>query len=250
MIKRLCLFIVMSFCSLFAYGQTTYVYNVSKNEIVIDENSTQVRAIASVTKLMTALVVLDAGLSLEEKIPTKGVWFFKKSATREELLQLMLVKSDNYAAESLAMNYPGGRNEFINAMNRKARFLGMLDTQYDDASGLSNKNMSTAKDLTLLLTYAFGLDTIKRLSSITSYKIEVPGKKKTQVYGVNNTNHKMLELFNEEIMISKTGTTTAAGKCLALFVLKGEEKYAIIFLGYKDRKRIEEKTKEILLTKI
>lgn len=237
-------------CSSLTFAQTTYVYNVSKNEVIIDENSFQVRSIASVTKLMTAIVVLDSGVSLTEEVKPKGVWFFKKTATREELLTLMLVKSDNNAAESLATNHPGGRQEFIEMMNRKAHFLGMTNTTYDDASGLSARNTSTAKDLTLLLTYAFSSDTMKRLSSIASYKIEVPGKKKTQVYGVNNTNHKLLELFNDQIAISKTGTTTAAGKCLALFVLKGEEKYAIIFLGYRDRKKIEDRTKEILLNKI
>jgi len=244
--KQLILFIVMSFYSLVCYGQTTYVYNVSKNEIVIDENSSQIRSIASITKLMTAIVVLDSGVSLEEKIKTKNVFFFKKTATREELMTLMLVKSDNNAAESLALSHPGGRTEFIETMNRKAKFLGMYNTTFDDASGISSKNISTSKDLTLLLTYAFGLDKIKYMSSTLSYKIEVPNNKRTQVYGINNTNYRLLELFNSEILISKTGTTTAAGKCLALFTLKNDEKYVMIFLGYNDRKKIEERVKYII----
>ena len=248
MIKQFFVFIVMLYSTL-SLAQTTYVYNVSKNEVVLDESSSQVRPIASITKLMTAIVVLDSGVSLNEKITTKGVLFFNKKATREELMQLMLVKSDNHASESLANAHPGGRTEFIASMNRKADFLGMRDSQFDDASGLSAHNISTAKDLTLLLTYAFSSDTMRRLSSISNYKIEVAGKK-TKVFGVNNTNHKLLDLFHDEIIISKTGTTSKAGKCLALFVLKGEEKYAIIFLGYKDRKIIEERTKEILLKKI
>ena len=248
--KHILFFIVMSFCSFVCYGQTTYVYNLSKNETVIDENSSQIRSIASITKLMTAVVVLDSGVSLEEKITTKGILFFKKNATREELMTLMLVKSDNNAAETLASNHPGGRSEFIESMNRKAKFIGMNDTSFDDASGLSAKNVSTSKDLTLLLTYAFGLDKIKQMSNILSYKIEVPNNKKTQVYGINNTNYRLLELFNHEILISKTGTTNAAGKCLALFTVKNDEKYVMIFLGYNDRKKIEEKVKNILTNKI
>jgi serine-type D-Ala-D-Ala endopeptidase (penicillin-binding protein 7) len=243
--KQLFLFIVMSFCSFVCYGQTTYVYNLSKNEVVIDENSLQVRAIASITKLMTAVVVLDSGVSLEEKVPTKNVFFFKKNATREELMTLMLVKSDNAAAESLAVNHPGGRSEFIETMNRKSKFLGMNDTAFDDASGLSAKNISTSRDLTVLLTYAFGMDKIKQMSSTLKYNISIPNNKKTQVYGINNTNYRLLELFNTEILISKTGTTTAAGKCLALFTLKNEEKYVMIFLGYNDRKKIEDRVKDI-----
>lgn len=235
----------MSFYSFVCYGQTTYVYNLSKNEVVIDENSSQIRSIASITKLMTAVVVLDSAVSLEEKVRTKNVFFFKTHATREELLTLMLVKSDNAAAESLAVNHPGGRSDFIDSMNRKAKFLGMNDTIFDDASGISSKNMSTSKDLTLLLTYAFGLDKIKQMSITMSYKIEVPNNKKTQVYGVNNTNYRLLEIFNAEILLSKTGTTTAAGKCLALFTLKNDEKYVMIFLGYKDRKKIEDRVKNI-----
>lgn len=239
---------------------TQYVYNYSKNEIVLDEGSEKIRPIASVTKLMTAIVILESNVSLEEKVPYKG---FKnipsKPRTRDELLSLLLIKSDNNAAEALAASFPGGRNTFMQHMNITARFLGMGNTNYDDPSGLSPRNQSTARDLTNLLHYASTYPKIKQIASMTSFvlvepsvkKVAAKKKKKAKTYSsyrvitLNNTNFHLLNEY-EEIEISKTGYTNPAGKCLTMFVTKNGEQFAVVILGERNMKSVEQVSRKIL----
>lgn len=224
---------------------TQYVYNVTKNEIVIDSASDTIRPIASVTKLMTAVVMIESGLSLEEKILYKGSRFLhRKMRTREELLFLTLVKSDNIAAESLANSLPNGRDDFILRMNKKAQTLGMVNTSYEDASGLGFKNQSTAKDLTTLLQYAHKYEKIRNIASTISFKIDDSVKRKKRVVTVNNTNFRLLKDYNIEI--SKTGFTNPAGKCLAMFLTKNNQKYIIIILGEKNMNSVEMLSRRII----
>ena len=240
---------------------TQYVYNYSRNEIVIDEGSDKVRPIASVTKLMTAIVILESKVSLDEKVPYKG---FKnipsKQRTRDELLALLLIKSDNNAAEALARSFPGGREHFIDVMNVTSRFLGMEYTTYDDPSGLSPRNQSTAKDLTKLLHYASTYPKIKQIASMTSFMLVEPSVKKVaakkkkkkartfssyRVITVNNTNFHLLNEY-EEIEISKTGYTNPAGKCLTMFVTKNGEHFAVVILGERNMRDVEKVSRKIL----
>ena len=236
MIRALTLIILLVVGEL-SFAETTYVYNVTKDRVVIEENASYVRPIASVTKLMTAITVIQSGMPLDEKLVVGGIPFFRKSATREELLTLMLVKSNNKAAEILAKNHIGGRDKFISDMNLIAKVLNMRDTNFDDPSGLSPHNVSTAKDLTILLFHACTYDIIKRITSTSVYNI-----KKSQI---NNTNKALLQKF-DTIEISKTGTTSPAGKCLVMFVKKDGEEYAIVFLGYKNRHVVEVVADKIL----
>ncbi len=256
--------LILSFALLFStnvLSATQYVYNYSKNEIVIDEGSDKVRPIASVTKLMTAIVILESEVSLDEKVPYKG---FKnipsKQRTRDELLALLLIKSDNNAAEALARSFPGGRDHFIDMMNVTSKFLGMEYTTYDDPSGLSPRNQSTAKDLTKLLHYASTYPKIKQIASMTSFMLVEPSVKKAtakkkkkkartfssyRVITVNNTNFHLLNEY-EEIEISKTGYTNPAGKCLTMFVTKNGEHFAVVILGERNMRDVEKVSRKIL----
>lgn len=243
-----------------AFAATQYVYNYSKNEVVVDEGSEKIRPIASVTKLMTAIVILESNISLEEKVVYRG---FKnipsKPRSRDELLSLLLIKSDNNAAEALARSFPGGRDVFIQTMNNTAKFLGMMYTSYDDPSGLSPHNQSTAKDLVKLLHYASTYPKIKQIASMTSFilvepavkKVSAKKKKKAKTFSsyrvitVNNTNFHLLNEY-EEIEISKTGYTNPAGKCLTMFVTKNGEQFAVVILGERNMRSVEQVSRKIL----
>ena len=227
-------------------ASTKYVFNVSRNEVVLDNGSDIVRSIASVTKLMTAIVILDSKVDLSEKVPYKGRWL-SKNVTREDLLQIMLVKSDNHAAEYLAMSYPGGRSTFITMMNIKADQLKMYSTSFVDPSGIGSDNKSTARDLTTLLQHAYSYDNIRHITSTSSYNIKLNNKqkKKERYVTVNNTNRNLLNEF-EEIQISKTGTTNAAGKCLVMFLDRNGQHYAVIILGERNKQSVENISRSII----
>jgi D-alanyl-D-alanine endopeptidase (penicillin-binding protein 7) len=241
-----------------SFAGSQFVLNVSKNEVVLDSKAEAVRPIASVTKLMTALVLLDSNVSMEEKVPYKGSKSIPaKPRTREELLSLMLIKSDNNAAEALARSHPGGREVFIQQMNKKASSIGMEFTTYEDPSGLGINNQSTAKDLSTLLKHSYNYAKIRQVASTTSYTVVEPvsarksKKKKKQAYSgyraihVNNTNFRLLNEY-EEIEISKTGFTNPAGKCLAMMVNKHGDNFAVIILGERDMRAVEKVSRKII----
>lgn len=238
--KRIVLILALLLCQS-SIAATQYVYNVTRDQVVTEYASDLVRPIASVTKLMTALVVVTGSDSLSEKVP-----YGRSKRTREELLYLMMVKSDNQAAESLAKSSRGGRDNFIIQMNLRAFELGMVNTFYDDPSGLSKRNQSTAKDLTLLLCYAHLFDKVREIASTASYTItEQSKKKKYRTITINNTNINLLKEYRE-IEISKTGFTNPAGKCLAMFLNKNGEKYVIVILGEHNTKSVQKVSRDII----
>lgn len=241
-------FTLLLLLSTHSYASTTYVYNVTKNEVIEDYASETIRPIASVTKLMTAIIVIESGASLNEKISYKG-FLGKKELTREQLLKLLLVKSDNNAAEALAKGYSGGRFAFIANMNAKANQLGMYNTQYEDPSGLGRNNISTAKDLSILLTYAYNYDIMRELSSIEKLHfvqhLKKKNKNKDVVLTISNTNYNLLKEY-KEIIISKTGYTNPAGKCLAMLLTKNGEKITIVILGERNTKEVQKVGRNII----
>lgn len=227
---------------------TTFVYNVTKDEVVHEYASERARPIASVTKLMTAIVVIESGAPLNEKVSYRG-FLGKKELTREELLKLLLVKSDNQAAEALAKAYSGGRSGFIANMNYKAEQLGMIHTQYEDPSGLGKNNISTARDISKLLNYSYNYDTMKNLAALENIQFTKTSKKKKKqsLMVVNNTNYNLLKEY-KEIAISKTGFTNAAGKCLAMLLTKNGERYTIVILGQRNTREVQRVGKSIIET--
>ena len=224
---------------------TTYVYNVTKDEVVHEYASERVRPIASVTKLMTAIVVIESGASLNEKVSYRG-FLGRKELSREELLKLLLVKSDNQAAEALAKAHSGGRSSFIANMNHKAEQLGMIHTQYEDPSGIGRNNISNARDLSILLNYAYNFDTMKNLAAIEQMHVtQYTRRKVKRNLVVQNTNYNLLKEY-KEIEISKTGFTNAAGKCLAMLLTKNGEKYTIVILGERNTRDVQRVGKKII----
>lgn len=242
--KTLFTVILLLFCSL-CNATIKYVYNVTKDEVVEEYNASSVRPIASVTKLMTAIIIVESGLSLKEKVPYKG-FLGKNKQTREQLLYLMLVKSDNNAAESLAKSYYGGRENFIIKMNIKAVEMSMLETSFEDASGIGRNNISTAKDLSILLQYAHNYDIIKNMASTPSFKVtQVDRRNRVKTVVVNNTNIRLLNEYSG-IEVSKTGFTNSAGKCLAMFLTKNGEKYTIVILGERNTNEVQKVGRNII----
>jgi D-alanyl-D-alanine endopeptidase (penicillin-binding protein 7) len=228
-----------------SWAHSNIVYNHSDNKIEYEENMNQVRPMASLTKLMTALLVVESNLDLEEQVTYHGRVWFSKKVTRQELLDSLLIRSDNNAAEALARSWPSGRDAFIRAMNAKAQELGMLNTTYADASGLDNRNVSTVLDLSKLVLAVSKYRLLSNISTTKSLLVERKFKKKIKQVEVGNTNRRLLFDF-DEIVVSKTGTTTAAGRCLALMVEKNDKQYAIIILGEKNLKAREDKARHLI----
>lgn len=220
----------------------TYKYN---------QNIDKVRPIASLTKLMTAIVSLNSMCNLEEELilskRSRSVHskLPKQKYTRLDLLSAMLVRSDNGAAETLAENYPGGRQAFIKSMNDTAKFLSMYNTSFSDPSGLSNENVSTAVDISKMISYASGYTLIKNLSIKKHIEIETRYKKKIRKIVLSNTNKPILIKF-DQMVVSKTGYTSAAGFCVALVVQKQNKNNIIVILGAKNQNERIRKVEEIM----
>lgn len=214
-----------------AWAQSSFlIYDQDSNTVIKGQDTNKQRPIASITKLMTALIIVESKLPLDTEIKYRGWIWAKKSVTRKELLESLLVRSDNSAADSLAESWAGGRQEFIAEMNRKAIKLGMSNTRFDDPSGLSSKNVSTAEDLIKLVVATGKHDLIKRASVSKYILVERQTKQKINQIQIPNTNQGLLFEF-DNILMSKTGFTRRAGWCLALMVEKSERDYIIIILG-------------------
>lgn len=183
------------------------------------ENTQEVRSIASITKLMTVMVVLDAKQNLNEQIG---------NYTRKELIQIALVRSDNNAATTLCENYPGGSRPCISQMNLKAKSIGMSHTQFLDATGLNVYNLSTAEDLILLVQESRKYAEILQASKMSQVKIKI--KKKWLVF--KNTNPIIGR--DHRVMISKTGYIGPAGGCIVMLMDTDVGKRIVIVLGSKN----------------
>jgi D-alanyl-D-alanine endopeptidase (penicillin-binding protein 7) len=228
-----------------AQAITVYAHNITKDIPIVDADIYSVRPIASITKLMTAIVIVESGLPLDEKVPYKGMFYSTKKFTREELLNLLLIKSDNNAANALAESNHG-KAWFVYQMNRKAEMLGMVNTKFDDPSGLSAKNVSNAVELVTLLNYAYGNEKIREIASLREYDLHVYDKKnRERLIEINSTNKNLLTKF-DIIEMSKTGTTSLAGKCVVLIIHKRGDRFAIVVLGGKTRNDVDSLVKNII----
>lgn len=222
----LSLFLVLS---LPAFAQsitaTSWLVADENGDIIQSQNIHQQRSIASITKLMTVMVVLDAHQNLEEYI---------KPYTRKELIQLAIVHSDNRASEILCRQYPGGRDQCIKAMNDKARYLGMIDSHFSDPAGLGVMNSSTAYDLVKLVKAAEHYPEIVESSKMSEVKIH----KKKQVLIFKNTNPLVA---TKDFIVSKTGYIRAAGGCIVMMIETNIGRRIVVLLNSKNtRTRIPE----------
>ncbi|ELY3545145.1 D-alanyl-D-alanine endopeptidase [Cronobacter turicensis] len=203
------------------------IVDLRTNEVLFSSHPDLVRPIASITKVMTAMVVLDASLPLDEMLTVdishtpemKGIYSrvrLNSQISRKNMLLLALMSSENRAAASLAHHYPGGYDAFIRAMNAKAKALGMRNTRFVEPTGLSIHNVSTARDLTKLLIATKQYPLIGQLSTTREEMATFTNPAYTLPF--RNTNH-LVYRDNWNIQLTKTGFTNAAGHCLMMRTL-------------------------------
>jgi D-alanyl-D-alanine endopeptidase (penicillin-binding protein 7) len=213
------------------------VVDGKSGDVIFEHDADAVSPIASLTKLMTALVVIDAQQPLDEVITIKATDRWKgKGAfshiptgaklTRGDLLRLALMASENLAARTLGTNYPGGLPAFVKTMNAKAKVLGMTRTHFDDPSGLSNGNVSNARDLVKLINAASRQQEIREFSTLHTHEVRL-GKK---MFLFRNTNL-LIGRPDWEILVQKTGFTNDAGQCLVMQTLVDERVVDMVFLN-------------------
>jgi serine-type D-Ala-D-Ala endopeptidase (penicillin-binding protein 7) len=217
------------------------VVDQESDEVLFSKNAHAILPIASLTKLMTAVVVLESGRDLDEPLiisPEAVVVENRKksklvvgaTASRRELLHLALMSSENRAARALSLNHPGGEEAFVAAMNRKAREIGMVDTRFVESTGLSSANRSSAKDLAELVKVAYFFEDIRKLSTSSAYEMEL-GERQVQY---RNTNL-LVNNPTWQIGLQKTGYISAAGRCLAMQASFAGRKLVMIFLDSAGR---------------
>ena len=217
-------------------SSVAYVIDQDTQEVLLSKNDQAILPIASITKLMTALVVREANLDMDESImisvddidTEKGSGSRLRpgtTLTRGELLHLALMSSENRAAHALGRTYPSGLDAFINQMNAKAAQLGMRDTRYAEPTGLSSRNQSSAKDLATLVAFAANDSTLRELSTSNGFQVEVG--RKTLKYRSTN---RLVSNPNWDIDLQKTGYISEAGQCLVMQVKVAGRKLIMVFL--------------------
>ncbi|WP_130834487.1 D-alanyl-D-alanine endopeptidase [[Erwinia] mediterraneensis] len=231
------------------------IVDLTTNKVLFSSHPNRVRPIASITKLMTAMVVLDAKLPLDEQLAVdisqtaemRGVYSrvrLNSTISRRNMLLLALMSSENRAAASLAHHYPGGYNAFIHAMNAKARALGMTHTRYVEPTGLSTRNVSTAEDLIKLLKATRQYPLLGELST----QKEQTAQFSHPAYALpfRNTNH-LVYNAGWRIQLTKTGYTDEAGHCLVMRTLMNNRPVALVVLDafgkythFADAKRLRD----------
>ena len=205
---------------------TSWLVADGSGKIIQGENTTEQRSIASITKLITAMVVLDANQDLNENL---------KPYTRREMIQLALVKSDNKASLDLCKHYPGGTAQCVRAMNDKVKSLGLTKTQFVESSGLSVMNVSTAEELIKIVIESAKYSEIV-LSARTS-EVKIKLKKKWFIF--HNTNPIIGK--RHDFVVSKTGFINASGGCIVIMMDTDIGRKIVVVLGSKNtRTRIPE----------
>jgi D-alanyl-D-alanine endopeptidase (penicillin-binding protein 7) len=202
------------------------VIDQEDGSLLYAKNTQAVMPIASITKLMTAMVVLDAGLPLDEviTITSQDVDRLKGTSSRlrpglrlprREMLRLALMSSENRAASALSRHYPGGNRGFIAAMNQKARSLGMHDTRFVDATGLNPHNVSTALDLARMVNGSYNYSLIRDFTTTESIQLAVHDRRRPRAMAFQNSNA-LVRSGTWDIGLSKTGYISEAGRCLVM----------------------------------
>ena len=211
----------------------------ASGEVIYSKDVNTVRPIASLTKLMTAMVILDAGLSLDEKITitkkdrdlvrlTGSRLEYGATLSRRELLQLALMSSENRAATALGRTYPGGMRKFVLGMNAKAASLGMADSHFSDPAGLHSENVATARDLSKMVAAASTYPLITQSTTTLRKEVHPYSSRGSLRYG--NTN-RLLKNKSWDIALSKTGYINEAGRCLIMQANIDGEEVSIVLLN-------------------
>lgn len=225
-----------------------WLYNQTQGQVVAEKNAHEIRPFASITKLMTAMIVIDQDWNWGRRLRLSrlaGSRLPPGTYTRHELLNALLIKSDNAAAETFAADYPGGRSAFVQAMNQRAWQLGMYSTQFQDPSGLSSGNISNAGDLGTMIQAAGEYSIIRDISTQPHVVVETQGRKRTRMMELNNTNGRALDMI-DNVRVSKTGFTNPAGFCMALQVQQQGDIYLVVVLGAKNSAKRLDLVKNLL----
>ncbi|WP_216253323.1 serine hydrolase [Polynucleobacter sp. 71A-WALBACH] len=234
-------------------SQIAYVVDVDSGKVLVDRNADAVSSIASISKLMASIIVLESGQSLAEQVVIEKDDVARQSTahwklnvgteiTRKRTLRIGLMSSENRAINALARTYPGGREAFVEAMNFKASSLGMIHTHFVEPTGLSPENVSTARDLVILLQESMKFPLIQEFSTTEKFDV-VDGVHAPQPF-VNTNPIVRNELM--DVLVQKTGFITAAGRCLVMEAKIGGRNIAMVFLGSKGKNA---RFRDALLTK-
>ena len=227
---------------------SVWLYNQTQDQVVVERNAYQIRPFASITKLMTAMIVIDQDRNWERRLQLSklvGSRLPTGKYTRGELLRALLINSDNAAAETFAADYPGGRSAFLQAMNQRAWSLGMYSTQFQDPSGLSSGNISNAGDLGTMIRAAGEYSIIRDISTQSHVAVETRSRKRTRIMELNNTNGRALGMI-DNVRVGKTGFTNPAGFCMGLQVQQQGEVYLVVVLGAKNSAKRLDLVKNLL----
>lgn len=220
-----------------AYADGAYsLYDYDRHEYQVSFNTHEVRPIASITKLFTAITILRSGADLTEKVKVKGKSGGRfpngTMVSRHDLMKAMMISSDNRAAETLANTYPGGFDQFIKDANAYIKGRGLMNTSIDDPTGLSKNNVSTAAELISFIGAVKDNEALKSYSDEKTADILIPRGKKQVHIKLHNTNPSIFKFDN--ILLSKTGFTNPAGRCVVMLVEKDRKYYGIVVLGQKN----------------
>ena len=227
------------------------VYDITAERWRHSERLNQTRPIASLTKLMTVMVSMDHDQDLTRviKLSKSSPRLTAGTYTRRTLITAVLVRSDNAAAEALADAHPGGRRQFIRAMNLRAQTLQMLNTRFVDASGLSSGNISTAHDVIAMIRASDLYPVISEISTKKQADLEAGQGRRLRTIHIANTNAPVLIEF-DGITVSKTGFTGSAGWCMALVIVKNTQRIAVVILGADTQQQRSQSIHEIMLNHI
>lgn len=218
-------------------SQNAIIVDAATGTVLYEKNADETRAIASITKVMTAMVVLDSGLPLDEvlSVDRQDIDRLKNTTsrmpigatlTRREMLHLALMSSENRAASALARHYPGGAEVFVAAMNRKAQDLAMNNTRFADSTGLDPRNVSTASDLAKMVSAASDYPLITQLSTAQAHQVTVNPAGTLQYRNSNP----LVQQGRWNIALSKTGYINEAGRCLVMQADVGSRPAVMVFL--------------------
>lgn len=223
-------------------SNVAFVVDQDSSKVLFEKNAEVSLPIASITKLMTSLVVVEAKQDLNEVIEITNDDLDKEKGTgsrlvigaklsRADLLHIALMSSENRAASALGRNYPGGLSAFVAAMNAKAKQLGMNDTYYVDSSGLSSKNVASARDLVKLINAAYQYPLIREYSTDSKYAVNPRGRQLLE-YGTTN---KLVDSSDWNIGLQKTGYIAEAGRCLVMQAIIEGRAVVMVFLDSKGK---------------
>jgi len=248
------LLVTVIFCAFLSSAQarsqddSVLIYNLSTRTTEVSRNADQVRPMASLTKLMTAMVTLDLNRDLQQQLVLKknsGGRLPPGEYTRKQLLQAMLVSSDNGAANAIADDYPGGRSAFVAEMNRHAKMWDLQNTKFTDPSGLSVFNVSTARDLVEMVQIAAGYWFIQEASGQASVRLTKSGTDKRKSVNLVHTSNQLMTTF-DSVVVSKTGYTVAAGWCVGMVLEQKKQQYVVVVLGAGNKQARLNQVKTVL----